>query len=314
MLWSVLNLAMLSLVFFLLRHTGYSLKGEGFIAWIAVWLLPVVEAVAIGQDTIFLALIFLLAFLALKKKHDLLAGLTLGAGLYRFEIILPFMFVFLLRKRKKVLFGFFVASVACMLTSVLLVGWSGLHEYYDLLLSVGRARGNLADGVLVRMMPSLRAALVMLMGGRLPPFELFVAVLVASVLLLGWAAWQFSSVSRPEESAFDLQFSLAVIAALMASYHIYTHELTPLIPVAFIVLGYERQASRAGRQGVMKSATLLLLCLLMLPGGGLTVHGVSLLFFVLLGLCVWLSVEIRSLRRYSAALVGPGRKGVPSLS
>jgi hypothetical protein len=313
MVWSVLNLALLGGVFCLLPYTGYRLRGESLFAWGAVWFLPVAEAIAVGQDSIFLAMVFLLAFLALKKKRDFAAGLALGAGFYRFEIVLPFVFILLLKKRGKALSGFFSACVASLLVSLAVVGWNGLRNYAGVLLAVGRTEGSHANGVFLSMMPSLRAALVTFADSKVPPHVLFLAVLAASVLLLGWAAWQFTSVSRPEENAFDLQFSLAVIAALLASYHIYAHELTPLIPVAFVVLGYERKASRAGSLSVAKSATLLLLCLLMLPGGGLTVHGVSLLFFVLLGLCVWLSVEIRSLRRYGAAHVCPGREGAPSL-
>ncbi|MDE3136673.1 MAG: DUF2029 domain-containing protein [Acidobacteriota bacterium] len=301
MLWSALNLALLAVIFYLLWQTGYRLGTESYLAWIAVWFVPVAEAMAVGQDSIFLALVFLATFLALKKRHDVLAGLALGAGLYRFEIILPFAFIFLLRARRKMLSGFFAACAIWFLGSLAVVGWSGLRDYVAVLFVMGRTSGSGANGVIVRMMPSLRAALVMLLGGKLPAFELFLIVLAGSVFLLGWAAWKFARVALPEDRAFDLQFSLAVIAALLASYHLFTHELTPLIPVAFIVLAYERQARSDGRLSVAKSVSLLLLCFLMFLGVGLTIHGVSLVFFILLGLAIWLSLEITAIEKSATA-------------
>lgn len=301
LVWGILNLALLALILSLLRYTGYRLEGENLLAWVAAWFLPVAEAVAIGQDSIFLAMVLLLAFLAFKKRHDFLAGLALGAGLYRFEIILPFVFIFLLRKRGKVLAGFFTACAAAFLASLGMVGWGGLHDYLGVLLAVGRTGGSQANGVFLSLMPSLRAALVVLLGGKLPAFELFLIVITGSLFLVGWSAWRFTSLPQPEDRAFDLQFCLAIIAALLASYHLYGHELTPLILVAFVALGYEREARREGRLSVTKSASLLLLCFLMLPGGALKIHGISLLFFILLGLGIWLSFEISALRKFAAA-------------
>jgi hypothetical protein len=297
MVWSALNLALLALVFFLLRYTGCRLSGEGWLAWIAAWFVPVAEAIAVGQDSIFLALVFLGAFLALKKKRDFLAGLALGAGLYRFEILLPFAFIFLLRKRSKVLSGFFLACGVWFLGSLAVVGWGGLRDYWGVILTVGRTQGSLVNGVIVKMMPSLRAALVAFLGGKLPALGLFLMVLAGTVVLLGWAAWKFTSIAVPADRAFDLQFSLAVVAALLASYHLFAHELTPLIPIALLILSYESERRRERRLSLAKSTVLLLLCFLMFPAAGVTVHGVNALFFLLLALAVWLSLEISALRR-----------------
>jgi hypothetical protein len=168
-------------------------------------------------------------------------------------------------------------------------------------LTVGRTGGSEVNGVFLSLTPSLRGALVILLGGMIPALEVFLIVAAGSLILVGWSAWRFTSLSQPEDPAFDLQFCLAAIAALLASYHLYAHELTPLILVAFIALGYERKARRDGRMSVVKSASLLLLCFLMALGAGLRIHGVSLLFFILLGLGIWLSLEISALRKFAAA-------------
>ncbi|HVB99350.1 MAG TPA: hypothetical protein VNJ12_08490, partial [Candidatus Dormibacteraeota bacterium] len=86
-----------------------------------------------------------------------------------------------------------------------------------------------------------------------------------TLLLLFWAAWEFRHVSDPANSSFDLEFSLATVAALLASYHLFVHELTPLIVTGFLIRSF------------------------------------SVLFIVLLGLMVWLSQEIEEGRKASQA-------------
>jgi hypothetical protein len=303
--WSLVNLIVLTLTLFLLRYTGYRMDPTNRVAWVVVWLLPVVQAFAVGQDSIFLALIFLAGFFALKKRRDFLAGLVFGAGLYRFEIILPFVFIFVLRFRRKVLAGFFSMAAACFLASFALVGRVGLRDYMYILLEVGRMGGSRANGVFLSSMLSLRAAIAAFLGAKLPGLDVFFIVLAATVLILGYAARKFSSISQPESRDFDLQFCLAVVAALLASYHLYVHELTPLILVAFLALAYESDAQRRGSIAMWKSASLLCLSLAMIFSPGVSIHRVNLTFFMVLGMAAWFSLEISALRRTALAETSP---------
>ncbi len=293
LVWAGFNLLVLGLVFYLLPYTGYRLDADSRLVWLATCLPLAAGVLVLGQDSLLLAPVFLLAFLALKRRRDLVAGLILGAGLFRFEILLPFVFVFLLRRRWKVLAGFSIAAVAAVLASVPLVGWGGLAAYGKVLLEVGRATGSEANGVNVGAMPSLRGALAAFSNGAIPPAFIFPLVLAGTLLLLAWAAWEFRSIAEPERPAFDLQFSFAVIAALLASYHLFVHELTPLMVVAFLLLGYEGIARR-GQKLLCRPGTmlLLLLSLTMIVGAALDFHNFSVLFVVLFGLIVWLSREI----------------------
>ena len=305
--WSVLSLIVLTLTLFLVRYTGYKMDATNRVAWIAAWLIPVVQAFAVGQDSVLLALIFLAGFLALKRRRDFLAGLVFGAGLYRFEIILPFVFIFVLRFRRKVLGGFFCAGAACFLASLALVRWGGLRDYLHVLLEVGRTGGSRTNGVFLSSMLSLRAAVAAFLGAKLPELDVFLIVLVATVLMLGYAAWKFSSISQPEGRDFDLQFCLAVVVALLASYHLYVHELTPLLLVAFLALAYEHDAQGRRSMTVWKSISLLCLSFAMIFSPGVSVHRVNLTFFVVVGMAVWFSLEISALRRSSPVGESPGR-------
>lgn len=302
LLWAAFNLLVLGAVFYFLRSTGVSLDADTRLVWLAVCLPLAAGALVLGQDSLLLAPVFLLAFLALKRRRDAIAGLILGVGLFRFEILLPFVFVFFLRRRWKLMAGFSFASLAALFASVILVGWKGLATYGAVLLAAGKATGNAANGINVATMPSLRGALATFSNGAIPAAVIFPLVLIGSLLLLAWAAWEFRDVAEPEHPAYDLQFSFAVIAALLASYHLFVHELTPLIVVAFLLLGYEC-AARRSRPLLRRPGTLLFLLFFLMTaiGFGLGFRDFSVLFLVLAGLLAWLSWELSSKRGMPAA-------------
>ena len=74
LLWSVVNLAVLGRIFYLFRFTGYQLDQDRRLIWLLASL-PIVAGVIVkGQDSLLLALVFLLAFLALKRRRDVVSG------------------------------------------------------------------------------------------------------------------------------------------------------------------------------------------------------------------------------------------------
>lgn len=302
LLWAALNLVCLCLTVYLLRFAGRPLGAGPYAAWLAVGLSLALGVFSMGQDTLFLALVFLACFLALKNRRDTLAGLIMGAGLFRFEIFLPFMFVFLLRRRWKVLAGFCLAALLVSLASVALVGWSGIYKYSVLLQEVGRVRGSVASGVPTAEMPTLRGVVATFLGGMVPATLLFPFVFVGTLLLLCWAAWQFRSITTPDARAFDLEFSLTVVAALLSSYHLFVHELTPLIVVGYLMLGYESARPREGLLGNRRcTALLFLFASVFFVGAYARFRDFSVEFIVLFGLMIWLSQEIGGLRRVAAS-------------
>lgn len=301
-LWSAFNLLVLGLALFFVPKLRYRLDADSRLLWLATCLPIVAGALVLGQDSLLLVPVFLFGFLALKKRREVTAGLVLGAGLFRFEILLPFLFVFFLRRRWKVLAGFSVAGLVALLASVAMVGWDGLGWYLKVLLTMGQTSAHGENEVFVSTMPSLRGALVTFSGGAIPYAWLFPLVLAGTLALLGWAAWEFHDIARPESREFDLQFSFAVIAALLCSYSLYAHELTPLVVVAFLLLGYEGVAHRSEALLRRPGALLLLLFFLVLMGGEMIgFRSFSVVFVILLGLLLWLSQEIAFLRKVPAS-------------
>jgi hypothetical protein len=275
------------------------LETTGLLVWLAACVPLFAGVLLLGQDTILILPAFILAFLELKKSKDYTAGLVLGLGLFRFEIMFPFLFIFLLRRRWKVLAGFSISSLVALLASLALVGWSGLLDYAKVLSEVGRATGSQANGVNVATMPTLRGAAATFLGGMIPSQFLFPLVLLGTFALLGWAAWEFKNIAKPETQAFDLEFSFAVVAAMFASYHLFVHELTPLIFIGFIILSYEGSFPREGILGNRRATALLLIFAAVYGVGGAVFHfrAFSVVSIVLLGMMVWLSQELSAVRR-----------------
>lgn len=297
--WGGLNLVLFGLVLYLLARVGIQLETVRLLVWLAACVPLLAGVLLLGQDSLLILPAFILGFLALKTRKDFSAGLALGLGLFRFEIMFPLLFVFLLRRRWRVLAGFSIASLAALLASLALVGWGGLIDYSRVLLQVGHTTGSRMNGVNVATMPTLRGAVATLSGQRIPSSAVFFLILVGTLALLGWAAWEFRSMEKPETPAFDLEFSLAVLAALLSSYHLFVHELTPLIVIGYLMLGYEGTRTRGGYWRNRGGTALFLLFALVYGVGGAVFHfrDFSVLFIVLLGMMIWLSQELFSLRK-----------------
>lgn len=297
--WGGLNLALFGLVLYLLSCTGFRLDTTGLLVWLAACIPLLGGVLLLGQDSLLILPAFILAFLELRKRRDYAAGLVLGLGLFRFEIMFPLLFIFLLRRRWKVVAGFSVSALVALLASLALVGWRGMLDYARVLFEVGHATGSQANGVNVVTMPTLRGAVATLFRGVAAPQMMFPLILLGTLALLGWAAWEFRNIARPQEPAFALEFSLAVLAALLASYHLFVHELTPLIVIGFFMLAYEATRRRQGILENRKGTALLLIFAAVYGIGGIVFHfrDFSVLVIVLLGLMVWLSQELSALHR-----------------
>src|SRR5207247_2806967 len=61
---------------------------------------PIFIAVYHGQDSLILLLMFACAFISLKRGWPFWAGLLLGLGLFRFRLVVQFMFLLGLHKQR----------------------------------------------------------------------------------------------------------------------------------------------------------------------------------------------------------------------
>lgn len=131
LLWDLLNIAVLFGVAWLLRSDVSWLRSvspwEFVLGSLAFF--PVFETLLQGQDSVLQLLFCVLAWKALNKKSDVVAGCWLALGAFKFQFMLPIVFLIFIWKRRRVVIGFAAVSVVVALISVRLVGWRGLLRY-----------------------------------------------------------------------------------------------------------------------------------------------------------------------------------------
>ncbi len=269
--WTFINLAILAFLPFLLRQRIPLLAQYPPLLWLLVLLgfFPVLVALLQGQDVILLLLLNALAFAALKRNADTLAGCWLGLSVFKFQLIVPFVLVLLCWKRAKVVRSFAVTAVGLAAISIAITGWAGALRYpkYVLHFETFMEQGGIAND-----MPNLRGLLEGWTVVRAFPSAHVITIALSICLLL----WVIVKGRRTIASSrqFDLQFSLAMVAAVLASYHAFPYDLSLLVIPLFLVVNYAIETAPLHRYGNIA---------LMLP--------VLLLFLTPVYMLLWLRLD-----------------------
>jgi hypothetical protein len=248
--WDLINLGILAVIPFLLRPHIALLQGGSPLFWLLILLafFPAVATLMQGQDVILLLLFYALAFVALKKNAEMLAGFWLGLGMFRFQLVIPWIVIFLCWKRWKMIQSFLITTAVVAAVSVAVTGWAEALRYprYVLQLEANLGRG----GVFPAVMPNLRGLLAGWPWARNFPITSFAIVLVSSFCVLLWVTAE----GRGRQTfyrEFDLKFSLATIATVLLCYHAYAYDLSILVIPVLLVVSYLRgKQSPHWRDGV----------------------------------------------------------------
>ncbi|HKD01972.1 MAG TPA: glycosyltransferase family 87 protein [Terriglobales bacterium] len=235
LVWDTLNLVLLAGVLWCVQ-SGLEKKWPGL--WWGLFLclafFPVCVALLQGQDIILFVLWFAAAYVSLKRGNDLAAGCWLGLGLFRFQLVLPFVAMLGLRKRWRALAGFFAMAGVLGLVSVAIVGWHGLWDYPHYVWFV---EGTMAHEA-ISDMPNLRGFLAALLTGRIPTLVLDGITVVLSLGLVIFGASHYKPGLKGER--FDLAFSLCVVIVVLVSYHSFAYDLCLLLLPVALVTNYVR--------------------------------------------------------------------------
>lgn len=226
-LWMALNLGLLGGIVFFLRARIPDLQAIPFwmVALAALAFFPVAYALMQGQDSILLLGVYCLTFVWLRRSRDFEAGAWLGLGLFKFHLILPFVFILLLRRRIRFFAGVMLSGAVELLISWLLIGWKELLHYPHYVLAVNQ---HAAMRIIVPVnMANLRG----LFSGwdwssASSPWQQF-ALLLASLSLLIWAAWQWQTESK-SGTLWNNGFAIAMLATFLVSYHGYNQDMSIL--------------------------------------------------------------------------------------
>lgn len=239
----------------LLLLLGFVLRMRPYLPHLRAWseTIPFLAALAFfpvfvclfeGQDSLLLLFLFALVYVAMKGGRELLAGIWLGLALFRFQLVLPFVAVALLRRRWRLLAGFALTAMALAGLSAAVVGWGPLWNYPHQLWQLSRTQ--IGGAMNPTYMPNLRGLVFDLTGDGL-----FAHVLTAvgSLALLGLTAWKWKV--DPRQPDFDLGFGLMLAVAVMVSYHLNQYDMSllliPLLSAAEWAVSQSRTDTGAAR-------------------------------------------------------------------
>lgn len=247
-LWFVVNLFFLAAFVYFARAWLPQLRSLFpevlFLAPLAFF--PVAYALMQGQDSILLMLLYCLAYSAFRRGQDLRAGVCLGLGLFKFHLVLPFVFILMLRRRWRAVGGVLLSGVFDLVISLFLVGWKELLNYPRFALMVNQQR---PAGVIVpENMPNLRGLLSGWPWSSAMQPWLNIALLVASLCLLVWAArrWRAGELTPVED--WNTGFSIAVIVTFLVGYHGYNQDMSILLLPALITVDRVLACSFSGQR------------------------------------------------------------------
>jgi hypothetical protein len=239
LLWSFLNGMLVFAGLVLLRRQFVEIGSLplAFLVLAAIGFLPVSSGIIQGQDSNLLLFLFVVALTAADRGNDAAAGAALAAGLFKFNLVLPFVFL-LATKRPRLLLGF--APVAALLggISLAMVGWQGAVGYVQYLF---RLENTGAGGAIVgAAMPNLRGILATLAGAHsgVPPMPLTIA---CSAVVVAVALWRILRIRDSVRRVFVLTTAIAILV----SYHTFSYDLSLLLPAALLLFAAPgRESSR----------------------------------------------------------------------
>ena len=240
----LLNVLLLALAFLILqpRLRGLSRVWPGLPPALFLGFYPVALALMQGQDSILLLALLAAALVSLERNRDLTAGALAGVGLFKFQIVVPIVLLFLLWRRWRFVKGFMFSAILVGLLSFITSGCAETVVFVHSLLSVGAGLpavpGEINFPLRINIMANLRGLIYGLASLRVPQRWLQVTTLLLSSIVV------ISVRARGRQQRGGDALVLAITAGVVVSYYLFIHDLSILlIP---IVLTLDRFISRNG--------------------------------------------------------------------
>ncbi len=232
-LWLLFCLLLVAaFVFLVWRHLGIGREYRGTFLLVLLAFYPLSNHLIQGQTSLLLLLGFTLAFLFLRKGHDLGAGLLLSLGSIKPQMILPFLLVLLGKRRWRALVGFLL-GVGLLLGSLLpFLGVSVLEDYALLTFHLLGVQDEY--GLFPGSMNNWRALSYRLLGFGLAGNGLWIGLSLLSLGLLAWI-WRYPWADHPRR--FSLQFATTILLTTLLSPHLYLHDLVLWLLVGAFLVG-----------------------------------------------------------------------------
>lgn len=260
LVWGLINVAVWLILPYLMRP--YAPMPRDGLGYSVLWFLfaPLGITLFQGQSSLVLLLLFALTLIQLKRGHEQTAGLCLGLGLFKFQFVLPFALIFLLRRKWGFVAGFALSAAVLGVLSLIAVGWAGVLSYLKLLAAVSGHPTTVSYGSATDM-ATLQGFIHAVLKNSASGIAARVAVVAISLLLISLTAWCWNRPERDGPSndgrAFDLRFSVAIVVSLITGFHMFTHDLSPLLLAMFLVMPHIAKQASTALRAVLRSTLVL---------------------------------------------------------
>ena len=220
--------------------------------------LPIAAALIQGQDSLLLLTLLVAAYLSLERGNELTAGILTGAGLFKFQIVLPLALLFVIWRRWRFSIGFALSAFLAATMSLLVVGWDQSRLYVGSLISMsgGLKPLQFRYPIPLPQMPNLHGLICGLAPRTLPGFWATAATIAASSAVLITVA----IVAGRRERRSDA-FLIAITASTVVSYYLLIHDLSviliPLVVILSRTIGAEDAGGDARDRRVARASALM---------------------------------------------------------
>ena len=230
LLWTFLNVGMVAWSLRIVRKTFPEVGrlSPVFVALAATGLVPVVIGCIQGQDSILLLLLFSVGLASLEENHDVAAGAALGAGLFKFHLVIPLALVLAVR-RPRLLLGLSPVAIGLAAISAMTVGWRGVADYVSFLLRLEKSGAG--GAISATGMPNLRGLMAELLGAKGGSRAAMLLTIALSIAVLGAGVWQV----RRRDVSMRFIFTIAAVTTMLVSYHAITHDMSLLLPIVLLL-------------------------------------------------------------------------------
>jgi hypothetical protein len=223
------NFGLLTLCFVLLRDNLANLRNEWWglppVLFLAFY--PIALAIMQGQDSILLLACLCAALVCSQRGCEFWAGLFLGLGLFKLQIVVPIALLFLLWRRRKFVAGFATMAATLSAISIATTGWSQTLVFIQSLLSVGASASPtdlIKFPLRVTLMANLRGLVAGVLAEQLPAAWIQTVTIIITILLVIWVAMRLARNADREK-----MFLVAIIAGVLVSYYLFIHDLAVLL-------------------------------------------------------------------------------------
>jgi len=238
--WAGVNFAILGLICLLLRPCLPDLSAAGpkwMLPALLVGFSPVAVTIMEAQDSLLLLLVVVLAYRRLGSS-ELQAGIWLGLGMFRFQVLLPIVALFLLWRSLKFVAGWAIGSAAVLSISAAITGVGAQIQYVKLL----RQMSSVSFWPMLGRMPNLRGLFTACNFGMVP--------LVLASLCVFLAAAVIGARQEAQQ-----RLLLAISVSALVTWFLFLHDLSVLaLPVLLAI--NEAIGRRDWRRAALASAVL----------------------------------------------------------